>query len=147
MKKLMSIFTICILAAVVIASCSPAEQSGGAVTGVEEVSNDKAEYIRISAEEAKEIIDTEEVVILDVRTVQEYQEGHIEGAILIPDYDLERLAAEYLPDKEAKILVYCRTGRRSENASRLLIEMGYKDVYDFGGIVDWDYDIIEDQQS
>ncbi len=129
----------------VLTSCKTAEQPEETGISEEVTLNYKVEYIKITAEEAKEIIDNEDVIILDVRTVQEYEEAHIEGALLIPDYELEELAAEKLPDKEAKILVYCRTGRSSENASRLLIDMGYKDVYDFGGIVDWDYDIISEQ--
>ena len=104
-----------------------------------EVAED-SEYIRIDAEEAKEMMENEDVIIVDVRTEEEFEEQHIEGAILIPDYEIEDLAEEKLPDKEATILVYCRTGRRSENASRALIEMGYTSVYDFGGIVDWDYE-------
>lgn len=108
-----------------------------------EVAED-SEYIRIDADEAKEMMENEDVIIVDVRTEEEFEEQHIEGAILIPDYEIEDLAEEKLPDKEATILVYCRTGRRSENASRALIEMGYTSVYDFGGIVDWDYDIISE---
>ncbi len=108
-----------------------------------EVAED-SEYIRIDAEEAKEMMENEDVIIVDVRTEEEFEEQHIEGAILIPDYEIEELAEEKLPDKDATILIYCRTGRRSENASRALIEMGYTSVYDFGGIVDWEYDIISE---
>ena len=108
-----------------------------------EVAED-SEYIRIDADEAKEMMENEDVIIVDVRTEAEFEEQHIEDALLIPDYEIEDLAEEKLPDKEATILVYCRTGRRSENASRALIEMGYASVYDFGGIVDWEYDIISE---
>ncbi len=101
-----------------------------------------AEYIKINAEEAKKMMDESEVIIVDVRTTEEFEEARIEGSILIPDYAIEQLAAEMLPDKEATILVYCRTGRRSELASRILIEQGYRNVYDFGGIVDWPYETI-----
>ena len=101
-----------------------------------------AEYQKISPEEAKNIMDTEEVVILDVRTDAEFAEYHIEGAILIPDTDLEALAPEKLPDKSQKILVYCRSGRRSEASARLLIQMGYTAIYDFGGIIDWTYETV-----
>ncbi len=100
----------------------------------------KSEYKRISAEVAKEMMEKEEVIILDVRTEEEFAVIRIEGAVLIPDYEIEKLAEEKLLDKEATILVYCRTGIRSENASRALIEMGYTSVYDFGGIVDWEYE-------
>lgn len=107
----------------------------------------QAEYIKITAEEAKEMIDRggEEVVVVDVRTLEEFAAGHIENALLIPDYEVEEKAAVMLPDKEATILVYCRSGRRSEIASRKLISMGYINVYDFGGIIDWKYEIVREQ--
>ena len=105
----------------------------------------RGEYKRISAEEAKEMIDNEDVIVVDVRTEEEFEETRIEGALLIPDYEIQELAAEKLPDKDATILIYCRTGRRSENASRALLEMGYTNVYDFGGIVDWDYETFSEE--
>jgi rhodanese-related sulfurtransferase len=100
------------------------------------------EYIKITAAEAKNMIDNEEVIIVDVRTQEEYDEVHIEGSILIPDTSIEKLAPGLLTDKNAAILVYCRSGRRSEIASRQLIEMGYLKVYDFGGIIDWPYETV-----
>ena len=100
-------------------------------------------YNLITAEEAKEIIDTEEVIILDVRTLDEYEEEHIEGAVLIPDYELKSLADSKLPNKDEKILVYCRSGNRSKSASKVLIDLGYTKVYDFGGIMSWPYDTIK----
>lgn len=103
----------------------------------------KIMYNKITAEEAKEIIDTQEVIILDVRTKEEFKEKHIEGALLIPDYELEKLAKSKLPDKNKKILVYCRSGNRSKSAARLLIDMGYTDVYDFGGIINWPYETVQ----
>jgi len=129
MKKLRLLCTLFLLVPLLI-SCTLETEP--------EVAED-SEYIRIDADEAKEMMENEDVIIVDVRTEAEFEEQHIEGAILIPDYEIEDLAEEKLPDKEATILVYCRTGRRSENASRALIEMGYTSVYDFGGIVDWDY--------
>jgi rhodanese-related sulfurtransferase len=79
-------------------------------------------------------------VLLDVRTDSEFAERHIPGAFLLPDYDIGSKAAEVLPDKDALILVYCRTGKRSANAANELVGMGYTNVYDFGGIVDWPYE-------
>ncbi len=105
----------------------------------------KAEYTKISAEQAREMIKEEEVIILDVRTEEEFAEARIEGALLIPDYAIGELAEEKLPDKQATILVYCRSGRRSEDASRELLEMGYENVYDFGGIIDWPYETVSDR--
>lgn len=101
-----------------------------------------SDYNKISSIEAKEIIDSEEVIILDVRTQQEYNEGHIKDALLIPDYDLEALVESQIEDKDAKILIYCRSGNRSKSAALKLIEMGYKDVYDFGGINTWPYEVV-----
>ncbi len=109
----------------------------------EEEAFEKAEYKRLTPEEAKEMMETEDVIILDVRTEDEFRQGHIEGAILIPDYDLDKLAAERLPDKQATILLYCRSGNRSELSSHLLIGMGYQNVYDFGGILDWRYGEVQ----
>lgn len=103
----------------------------------------KIMYNKITAEEAKEMIDTQEVIILDVRTQEEFKEKHIEDALLIPDYELEKLAESKLPDKNKKILVYCRSGNRSKSSARLLIDMGYTNVYDFGGIINWPYETVQ----
>ena len=103
----------------------------------------KIMYNKITAEEAKKMIDTQEVIILDVRTQEEFIEKHIEDALLIPDYELEKLAESKLPDKNKKILVYCRSGNRSKSSARLLIDMGYTDVYDFGGIINWPYETVQ----
>ncbi len=103
----------------------------------------KAEYIKLTPEEAKEMMETEDVIIIDVRTEEEFRQKHIERAILIPDYDLDKLAAKMLPDKDATILLYCRSGNRSERASHLLIGMGYQNIYDFGGIIDWHYGEVQ----
>ena len=98
-------------------------------------------YVQITAEEAKQIMDTEsDYVILDVRTQEEYDEGHIPGAILIPDYEITERAETELTDKNQIILVYCRSGNRSKDASADLAELGYTNVKEFGGINDWPYD-------
>ena len=105
----------------------------------------KGKYHKITAEEAKKIIDKEEYgTILDVRTVEEYNEGHIQNALLLPSNELADKAETTLLDKEQVILVYCRSGRRSEAAAKQLIEMGYTNVYDFGGIIDWPYEIVKE---
>ena len=100
-------------------------------------------YKKISAEDAKVIIDSEDVIILDVRTQEEYNGGHIENAVLLPVTDIKDKAGEILTDKDAKILVYCRSGNRSATASKELISMGYTNVYDFGGISSWPYDLVK----
>lgn len=109
--------------------------------------NDKGEtltYEQISAEEAKAIMDTEkEYIIIDARTGSEFAEGHIEGAILIPEYEIADRAEKELPNKDALILVYCRSGRRSKIASEELVKLGYTNVKEFGGIIDWPYEIVK----
>ena len=104
--------------------------------------NQEAVYVNITAEEAKQIMDSEEgYIILDVRTQEEYDQGHIPGAILIPDTEVEVTAEEVLTDKDQLLLVYCRSGRRSKLASEILVKLGYTNIKEFGGIIDWPYEI------
>ena len=99
-------------------------------------------YMNITAAEAKQIMDSEEgYVILDVRTREEYDEGHIPGAILIPDFEIKAKAEGVMTDKDQLILVYCRSGRRSKLASEILVELGYTNIREFGGIIDWPYEV------
>lgn len=101
-------------------------------------------YEQITPEEAKKIMDTQKAyVIIDARTEAEFAEGHIEGAILIPEYEIEQKAEQEIPDKDTLILVYCRSGRRSKIAAEALINLGYTNVKEFGGIIDWQYDIVK----
>lgn len=120
--------------------------SQNTVTTTEKASvttTEKASVITITSEEAKNMMDQEDsLIIVDVRTQEEYDAGYIEGALLIPDFDIETKAESLLPDKDATILVYCRSGRRSALAAQKLVELGYLNIYDFGGIIDWDYDIV-----
>ena len=110
--------------------------------GQDKENNQGAVYVNITAEEAKEIMDTEEgYVILDVREQDEYDTGHISGAILIPYTQIEAKANEMLPDKDQLILVYCRSGRRSKIAAEALAELGYTNIKEFGGILDWPYEV------
>ena len=98
--------------------------------------------MNITAQEAKEIMDSQEgYVILDVRTQEEFDQGHIPGAILIPDYEIEEKAENVLKDKDQLILVYCRSGRRSKLAAEDLQKLGYTNIKEFGGIIDWPYEI------
>lgn len=100
-------------------------------------------YEQITPQEAKVLMDTETgYVILDVRSQAEYETGHIEGALLIPDYEVAERASFDLPDKDQLILVYCRTGRRSKLAAETLVSLGYTNVKEFGGIYDWPYEIV-----
>lgn len=101
-------------------------------------------YEQITAEQAKTIMDTEkDYVIIDARTEDEFAEGHIENAILIPEYEIANRAEKELPDKEQLILVYCRSGRRSKIASEELVNLGYTNVKEFGGIIDWPYEKVK----
>jgi len=101
------------------------------------------EYKRLTAEEAKARIDSgDEIIILDVRTEAEYKAGHIEDSILIPNESIKGTKPELLPDLDAEILIYCRSGNRSAQAAKKLISMGYTNVYDFGGIIDWPFDTV-----
>ena len=104
----------------------------------------EAVFVSITAEEAKEIMDTGDgFVILDVRTQEEYDEGHVPGAILIPNTEIENRAEEELPDKAQLILDYCRSGRRSKLAAQILADLGYTNVKEFGGILDWPYEVTK----
>jgi rhodanese-related sulfurtransferase len=99
-------------------------------------------YVEITAKEAKEIMDTQEgYIILDTRTREEYDEGHIPGAILIPYDEILQKAESVLTDKNQLILVYCRSGRRSKLAAEDLVKLGYTNIKEFGGIIDWPYEV------
>ena len=110
--------------------------------GQDKENDQGAIYVNITAEEAKQIMDTEEgYIILDVRTQEEYDEGHIPGAIVISHEEIEEKAEEVLTDKDQLILVYCRSGRRSKIAAEALVELGYTNIKEFGGIIDWPYEV------
>ena len=103
-----------------------------------------ATYDQISGAEAKALMDIENgYIIIDARTQEEYDEGHILGAILIPEYEIADRAEQELPDKDQLILVYCRSGRRSKIAAEELVKLGYTNVKEFGGIIDWEYEIVK----
>lgn len=125
------------LLALVLTACAPAQPAVPSPSP----SEPQAMYHKLTPQEAKEIMDSGEAyILLDVRTQAEYDEGHIEGAILIPDNELQSRAEKELPDKAARILLYCRSGRRSAASANALVALGYTQVYDFGGIIDWPYE-------
>ena len=98
-------------------------------------------YQQISQEEAKAMMDTQVVIILDVREQDEYDSGHIPGAVLLPVGTIdETTAAEVIPEKDSTVLVFCRSGNRSKTASAALAELGYTNIYEFGGINTWPYE-------
>lgn len=99
-------------------------------------------YQQISQEEAKEMMDTQDVLILDVREQEEYDSGHIPDALLLPVGTItEESATEVIPDKDTTVLVYCRSGNRSKTAAKTLAELGYTNIYEFGGITTWPYEV------
>ena len=113
--------------------------SGCAQTPADE-SAPSAQYVFITAQEAQNLMQTQaDYVLLDVRTPEEYNEAHIPGAMLLPLDELAAQAETALPDKAQLILVYCRSGRRSKTAAETLLSLGYTNVRDFGGILDWPY--------
>jgi rhodanese-related sulfurtransferase len=126
MKKLI----LFLLTAMLLTGCGQTNQAQEAV------------YMNITAEEAKQIMDREEgYIILDTRTQAEYDEGHIPGAIVIPHDEITDRAEEELPHKDQLLLVYCRSGRRSKLAAEALVKLGYTNIKEFGGIIDWPYEV------
>lgn len=104
----------------------------------------EAIYMNITAEQAKTIMDSQEgYIILDTRTQEEYDEGHIPGAILIPYDEVADRAEDILTDKDQLILVYCRSGRRSKLAAEDLVKLDYTNIKEFGGIIDWPYEVVK----
>ena len=131
-KRVRDILLSFVLCAFAVTGCGSAESK-----------EEQGIYERISADDAKIVMESDTpYVLLDVRTLEEYAGGHIEGAIVLPDYEIATKAEEVLKDKGVLILVYCRSGRRSKNAAEELLAMGYRNVKDFGGILDWPYDIV-----
>ena len=136
MKKV--IFCLLILTSVFLVSCSKD-------TAKDETKKENPNmYVQISATQAKEIMDSgEDIVILDVREQDEFDAGHIPGAILIPYTQIESRAQAEIPQKDKQILVYCRSGRRSKIAAESLTKLGYTNVKEFGGIIDWPYEVTK----
>lgn len=108
----------------------------------EEIVTEQNSYQQISAEEAKRMMDElEDEIVLDVREQNEYDAGHVPAAVLLPVGDIEEMAAAVIPTKDTVVLVYCRSGNRSKMASEALVKLGYTQVYEFGGIRSWPYEV------
>ena len=109
----------------------------------------KQNYKQISQSEAAEILETEEeYILLDVRTPEKFAQGHIPGAVCIPNESITtKESPKELPDKDQKILVYCRSGNRSRQAAEKLAKLGYSQVLEFGGIIDWEGEIVSGEQT
>jgi len=107
----------------------------------------KSEYKLITPEKAKEMMrESESFILLDVRTEEEYAEERIEGAKLIPDTEIDERVEKEIKDKDTLVFVYCRRGGRSASVAYKMVEMGYTNVYDMGGIVDWPYETIKGEK-
>ena len=134
MKKLLCVIPI--LLCILLAACGNDTDNTN--------KGENAMYEQITAEDAKKIMDSnEEHIILDVREQDEFDAGHIPGAILLPYTEIESKAGEMLPDKDKQILVYCRSGRRSKIAAEALARLGYTNIKEFGGIIDWPYEVVK----
>ena len=142
--KKIALMAIVGLISVLGISCGRTMNSKQVSVDSKEVKNEKkAEYKKITSDEAKNIMLTEKPIVVDVRSLEEYNEGHIPNAISVPLETIENEAEAKLKNKDDLILVYCRSGRRSREAALRLIEKGYTNVIDFGGIQDWNGEIVK----
>lgn len=133
-----SVLVLVVLAALMV-GCSQGGQTKEETTAAKA----GAEYTQIPQELAKEMMRADDsLVVVDVRTQEEYAQGHIPGAICIPNEGIVDAQPEELLDLEQTILVYCRSGRRSKEAAQKLADMGYTNVYEFGGIIDWNGEVV-----
>ena len=127
------------------AQATPVAESTVSTAEPAEATAATAEYRKISAADAKARMDSgDTIVVLDVRTQEEYDAGHIAGAMLLPNETIVDAQPAELPDLNAEILVYCRSGNRSAQAANKLLALGYTNVIDFGGIIDWPYEVVTD---
>ena len=148
MKKIVCIISV--ILCIFLTACGDATSVGviGGADGPTSIiiaeKGEKTMYQQNTAEEAKKIMDSgEKHIILDAREQDEFDEGHIPGAILIPYTEIDNKAEAMLPEKNTQILVYCRSGRRSKIASESLAKLGYTNVKEFGGIIDWPYEVVK----
>ncbi len=144
-ESIKGLIFLIVISLTLFSSCSGNENNKKTTTNTtENTVNNPLGYKQISGEQAKHLMDTEkDYIIIDARTIEEFNEGHIEDAILIPEYEIAERAEKELPDKDRLILVYCRSGRRSKIASQALADLGYTNVKEFGGIIDWQYEIVK----
>ena len=145
MKKLLIFSLALLLGYGILAGCSAVKEPAPDVPDEPKEETKKNEYKQITQSKAKALMDSEtNYIILDTREQYEFDEGHIAGAILIPYTEIETKAESVLTDKEQLILVYCRSGRRSKIAAQSLADLGYTNVKEFGGIIDWEYGTVTD---
>ena len=145
MKRLLILSLAVLVGCGILIGCSSDKKANDAAPNDNENKSEKNSYKQISQAEAKALMDGENnYIILDTREQYEFDEGHIEGAILIPYTEIAEKAEGVLTDKGQLILVYCRSGRRSKIAAQSLADLGYTNVREFGGIIDWEYGIVTD---
>lgn len=145
MRKNPLFVVLALCMALSLVSCNAPATSPSNSTNIENQTEEpEVSYVRISAEEAKAIMDeSDDVIVVDVRTSAEYRDGHIDGAVLLPNETIGSETPDELPDLDAEILIYCRSGNRSRQAAMKLIDLGYTNVKDFGGIIDWPYEVVK----
>ena len=142
-KKLKVINIICLVVVItgIFSGCSSKNVDNNKKSLAE---SKKISFSNISAEKGKKRLDSEKgIILLDVRTKEEYDTGHIKGSILIPVDNLKEEAPKSLRDTNAVIFVYCRSGNRSVTAADILVNLGYKKVYNLGGIINWPYEVVK----
>ena len=137
MKKLIAIF-ICFF---LVVGCD-SNNANNDLNSADSNNTSVQDYSIIDVVSAHDIIENEDVVIIDVRSKNEYNTGYIENAINIPVDSIQYKIGNIVPDKDKKILLYCRSGARAQEAAKKLASLGYSNVYSFGGIVDWPYEIV-----
>lgn len=136
-NKAILLGAIYILAVGILSACATAKKDSASETKKAVLS----EYKKLTPEDAKKRMEeNSDLIIVDVRSQEEYDEGHIGNAIVIPVGTIGDKDPEMLPDKDAEILVYCRSGVRSKQAAEKLLELGYTNIIDIGGIIDWPYE-------
>ena len=156
MKKIIIILALTFTFPLVLSGCSEnfskskessKEQTNTNAENKTEVTNtesSKNSYEQINGNEAHALMQSEsDYKIIDARTEEEFAQGHIKNAILIPEYEIAQKAPSLLPNKDQLILVYCRSGRRSKIAAQALVELGYTNVKEFGGIINWEFETIK----
>ncbi|WP_295123360.1 cyclophilin-like fold protein [Ruminococcus sp.] len=147
MKKII-ITVLLAAAALMCAGCSNEAAKDITESSAENDSYAAEGYSQISQAEAKAMMTKNDGhVIVDVRNTDEYAEGHIPGAICVPVESIKDTPPAELPDKTQNILVYCRSGRRSKEAAKKLADLGYENVYEFGGIIDWTGEVVKDEPA
>lgn len=147
--RLVAVVALALTGALALAACSsaPAESEDASMSASgSSTAPSTSAYTKITADEAQAMMDAGSPTIVDVRTAQEYAEGHVPGAINIPVENIGSDKPAELADTDADLIVYCRTGVRSKQASDKLVELGYQHVNDMGGIVDWTGDKVTGDQ-